>query len=128
MPCKHPTRGTEWNLSEFNGGTLIGKCLRCGERLELQTTEFNPSRTQIRDICQRARQKFEKPGGNCLKISSYIVSSLHDAGVAAEVNKTRVNGNTHYDVIAHINGRKLEIDASKDQFKGYTDEVYINQK
>lgn len=125
MPCKHPKRDTEWNLSNFSGGLLEGRCLRCGSRLEVQTSGFSPSESQIRDICRRARQKFEKPGGNCLKISTYILSSLHDAGVAARVNETKVNGSMHYEVIAIIEDEKVAIDASRDQFKGYSSGIIV---
>jgi hypothetical protein len=55
------------------------------------------------------------------------MSSLHNSGVAARVNKTHINRNMHYEVIAVSGGQKIRIDASRDQFCDYDDEIIIDR-
>jgi hypothetical protein len=125
MFCEHPKRDTEWHLSEVHGDVLSGRCLRCEERLIIYISDYSPSQKQLKDICQRARDEFEESAGNCLEISTYVLSALHDVGVPARINKTKVNGTMHYEVHAIIDGKKILIDASRDQFQSYNEGVYI---
>lgn len=55
------------------------------------------------------------------------MSSLHNAGVAARVNKTHIDENMHYEVIVISGNQKIKIDASRDQFSDYDDEVIIDR-
>lgn len=48
-------------------------------------------------------------------------------GVPARVNKTEINGIMHYEVHAIIDGDKILIDASRDQFQSYDEDVYIER-
>lgn len=127
MPCEHPKKDTEWNLSEVHGNILSGQCLCCGEFLTIRTSDYFPNQKQLKNICQSARDKFEKTAGNCLEISAYILSELHNMGVPARINKTGVNGTLHYEVHAIIDGNKISIDASRDQFDSHNDWVYIEK-
>lgn len=129
VPCGHPRKDTEWDIDEIKDNTLEGHCLRCGESMNLIVKDKRPTFQELKDIARRSRNKFDKPGGNCLKISTYIMSALHRRGVPAKVNETRINGNKHYYVICLSNGGdKVLIDASRDQFDGYNKDVFIEYR
>lgn len=126
MPCGHPRRDTEWDLDDRNLGCLEGQCLRCGTSLTLNLSGKYLTFNELEKLGGRARRKFNRPSGNCLKISTYIMTALHKRHIPARVNETSINGNRHYEVITVSNGQnKIRIDASRDQFKGYVEEIYI---
>lgn len=127
--CGAPKKDTDWYINKNNGSKLPGKCLRCGNSLTVELFNNQPTIQEIKDLSMRARNKFERPGGNCLKISTYILSALHERGVPSKVEETKVNGSMHYQVILIINNNKIKLDASRDQFNGCNRKViveYIN--
>lgn len=126
VPCGHPRKDTEWDIDNINNNILKGHCLRCGTSMNVSLSDKKPTFNELKTLARRSRKKFDKPGGNCLKISTYIMSALHRRGVPARVNETRIDGNKHYEVICLSNGgHKISVDASRDQFDGYDEDVFI---
>lgn len=126
MPCGHPRRDTEWDLDNRTSSCLEGQCLRCGTSLTLNLSGKYLTFDELEKLGNRARKKFKKPSGNCLKISTYIMTALHKRHIPARVNETSINGNKHYEVITVSNGQnKIKLDASRDQFEGFAENIYI---
>lgn len=123
--CNAPKKDTDWYIHKNYNNKLKGKCLRCGCSLSVNLSNNTPTISELKDLATRARRKFDKPSGNCLKISTYILSALHERGVPADVEKVQVNGQKHYEVRVVINDNIYRLDGSRDQFKGFNNEVLV---